>query len=211
MLQQSESTVTNVKKKAAFMPFEVFMLVLVNLFFVLALNLPLALWLLYEVSGGLCAHWVPKFLKISSIPIRPLLPPVDSAHKAGRVGAAWGTALGVVGAGHKLVNFFREMSPWKYLLMEYVPAVIFMAILGGCVGYLIGAAWAKVSIYSPGPGSGVHSADEATYEAAIVELEGPTRRAGVWAKAMAESNGDESKAKAWYIRYRVKQISAGEK
>jgi len=193
------------------MSFIDFIFVLLTLGFAWFLNLVPALWLLYQVSGGLCARGVLKFLSKGSIPIRPLLPPVDSAHKAGRVGAAWGTALGVVGAGHKLVNFLREMSPWKYLLMEYVPAVIFMAILGGCVGYLIGAAWAKVSIYSPGPGSGVHSADEATYEAAIVELEGPTRRAGVWAKAMAESNGDESKAKAWYIRYRVKQISAEEK
>ena len=52
------------------------------------------------------------------------------------------------------------------------------------------------------------AADEAIYEAAMKELDGGERRSGVWAKALAESDGDEAKAKARYIQYRVQQIKA---
>lgn len=48
--------------------------------------------------------------------------------------------------------------------------------------------------------------EEQLYEAVVDELQAGTRRNGLWAKALANSNGDESKAKALYIAYRVQSI-----
>jgi len=48
--------------------------------------------------------------------------------------------------------------------------------------------------------------DEKLYETALKELEGAERQAGLWARSFAECDGDESKAKARYIRERVGQM-----
>lgn len=48
--------------------------------------------------------------------------------------------------------------------------------------------------------------DEALYAQVAEELRLSNVRPGLWAKAFAESNGDEAQAKALYLRYRVKQL-----
>jgi hypothetical protein len=48
--------------------------------------------------------------------------------------------------------------------------------------------------------------NEKSWEHALLEFEGGDRRLGVWAKVFAESNGNESLAKAAYIAYRAPQI-----
>jgi hypothetical protein len=52
--------------------------------------------------------------------------------------------------------------------------------------------------------------DEHFYAKVVEELKlhGPV--AGLWAKAFAESNGDEPKSKALYLRYRVEQLKTAE-
>jgi len=45
--------------------------------------------------------------------------------------------------------------------------------------------------------------DEAIYAAALSEIQSGSVRPGVWAKAFADSEGDENKCKALYIRLRV--------
>lgn len=52
--------------------------------------------------------------------------------------------------------------------------------------------------------------DERYYEQVADELRVYGPRAGLWAKSFAEANGDDSKAKAIYLRYRSKQIAAEE-
>jgi len=49
--------------------------------------------------------------------------------------------------------------------------------------------------------------DERFYAEVVLELRlrGPV--AGLWAKAYAEANGNESQAKALYLRYRVEQLA----
>jgi len=47
--------------------------------------------------------------------------------------------------------------------------------------------------------------DEQVYASVLSELESGEIRNGVWAKAFADSDGDENKAKAAYIRLRVQQ------
>ena len=47
--------------------------------------------------------------------------------------------------------------------------------------------------------------EEAVYAAAMSEVNSDTRRPGVWAKALADSDGDENRSKALYIRLRVQQ------
>jgi hypothetical protein len=48
--------------------------------------------------------------------------------------------------------------------------------------------------------------EEQLYEQVVHELGNGQRRDGLWAKALANSDGLEEKAKALYIRYRVQSI-----
>lgn len=48
--------------------------------------------------------------------------------------------------------------------------------------------------------------EEEVYKQALEEIEQKTIRSGIWAKALAKSEGEESKAKALYISYRVQSI-----
>ena len=47
--------------------------------------------------------------------------------------------------------------------------------------------------------------EEDMYAAALAELQSGTTRPGLWAKAFADSEGDENKSKALYIKLRVQQ------
>jgi hypothetical protein len=47
--------------------------------------------------------------------------------------------------------------------------------------------------------------EEDMYAAALVEIQSGTARPGLWAKAFADSEGDENKSKALYIKLRVQQ------
>jgi hypothetical protein len=53
--------------------------------------------------------------------------------------------------------------------------------------------------------------EEALYQKVVEELESSGMRPGVYAKALADSQGDESKAKALYIKYRVQSLIGEEK
>ncbi len=48
--------------------------------------------------------------------------------------------------------------------------------------------------------------DESEYDEAVLELSSGKLRAGLWAKALAESEGDSDRAKAKYLKYRVALI-----
>jgi len=48
--------------------------------------------------------------------------------------------------------------------------------------------------------------EEQLYERVVLELSQNQRRDGLWAKAMANSDGSEDKAKSLYIKYRVQSI-----
>jgi hypothetical protein len=50
--------------------------------------------------------------------------------------------------------------------------------------------------------------DESLWEKALNEFDSDRRMAGLWAKAYSEANGDEGKAKAFYLKERVRQFSA---
>lgn len=51
------------------------------------------------------------------------------------------------------------------------------------------------------------SSDEDLWKLALEEFEGPTRRQGLWAKAYAAADGDESRAKANYLSLRVSSLA----
>ena len=51
-------------------------------------------------------------------------------------------------------------------------------------------------------------AEEQLYEAAAEEIAANNIRPGLWAKAIAESDGDDAKAKARYIKLRVETMKA---
>ncbi len=48
--------------------------------------------------------------------------------------------------------------------------------------------------------------EESLYEQVVVELSQGQRRDGLWAKALAYSDGEEVKAKSLYIKYRVQSL-----
>lgn len=48
--------------------------------------------------------------------------------------------------------------------------------------------------------------EEKLYEQVVKELANGVRRDGLWAKAIAHSNGQNEKAKSLYIQYRVKSL-----
>ena len=48
--------------------------------------------------------------------------------------------------------------------------------------------------------------EEQLYEQVVNELASGKRRNGLWAKAIASSNGQDEKAKALYIQYRVQSL-----
>ena len=49
--------------------------------------------------------------------------------------------------------------------------------------------------------------EEKIYEAIVKELQQGIRREGLWAKALAKSEGNESKAKSLYIEFRAQSIT----
>src|SRR5215211_562491 len=50
------------------------------------------------------------------------------------------------------------------------------------------------------------SVEELAYEEALREIQGGFPRHGIWIKALAHSDGDETKARAAYLRFRAEQI-----
>ena len=67
------------------------------------------------------------------------------------------------------------------------------------------ALQAKANV--PSPVAAVESADdEQVWALALAEFDGPSRRAGLWAKCFAQSEGDESRAKAMYLRERAAEF-----
>lgn len=55
-------------------------------------------------------------------------------------------------------------------------------------------------------GAAYRLTEEALYAEALREIESGQRRDGLWAKAMAESNMDQGKAQAKYIKLRVQSL-----
>ncbi len=53
--------------------------------------------------------------------------------------------------------------------------------------------------------------EEALYEFVVAEIESGTRRPGLWGKALANAQGDETKAKGLYIQYRVESLEDDQK
>lgn len=62
----------------------------------------------------------------------------------------------------------------------------------------------KSAISASGPCAASIS-EEALYEQAMHEVKSGTQRAGLWAKAFAEADGDERRQTALYLKYRVDQ------
>jgi hypothetical protein len=50
--------------------------------------------------------------------------------------------------------------------------------------------------------------DDTYYDQVARELQNKTLIPGLWTKAYADANGDEAKARALYIKYRVAQLAS---
>ena len=59
---------------------------------------------------------------------------------------------------------------------------------------------------TPTPVQTAASSDEDLWAIAAEEVDGPTRRRGLWAKAFADAQGDEAGAKVNYLKWRVEQL-----
>ena len=59
------------------------------------------------------------------------------------------------------------------------------------------------------PGQAIKpSSEEDHWATALAELEDGVRRQGVWAKAFADSDGDDVRAKVAYLKARMQQLTA---
>ena len=70
-----------------------------------------------------------------------------------------------------------------------------------------GAKSRDVKTSQPASLEGSLGANEDPWEAALAEFEGEDRKKGIWAKCFANSDGDEQRAKAMYLRERVAEMS----
>ena len=80
-----------------------------------------------------------------------------------------------------------------------VVAIAIFALIGGGISLLFKRK-TLVEISS-------NASDEKFYEEVARELQGKTMVPGLWTKAFAEMGGDDAKARALYIKYRVAQLA----
>lgn len=78
-----------------------------------------------------------------------------------------------------------------------IAGTIPFAIIGFFIGWFLDSKWITGS--------------NENFEKASKELESGNKDNGIWAKALVASDGDEKKASARYIKYRVKQFEEDEK
>ncbi len=89
------------------------------------------------------------------------------------------------------------------LWMASVIAVAIFALIGGGISLLFKQkALVEISTYG---------GDEKFYEKVARELQEKTLTPGLWTKAFAEMGGDDAKARALYIKYRVAQMAEEER
>lgn len=55
---------------------------------------------------------------------------------------------------------------------------------------------------------GDNRSDDRFYAVALAELDSEAKDPSIWGRALVDSSGDESKAKALYIKYRVKRMKS---
>ena len=132
-------------------------------------------------------------------------PPVPEVIKTplqmGRIWMAWWS---IATAMYLTKVYVIDKPTLPHFLIGHLPPQLFLL---GCA-FLAGWIYGRFYKFRTQLAVAKDGADEGIYEAALKELDGTDRRAGVWAKALAESDGDEAKAKAKYIQYRVQQIKA---
>jgi hypothetical protein len=78
----------------------------------------------------------------------------------------------------------------------------------GGAAHEVGAAVAAAVSNKLGAFSAPSASDEEIWACAAHEFEGPQRRPGLYAKALAMANGDAGKAKAFYLKARVAEAIA---
>src|ERR1017187_3938829 len=94
-------------------------------------------------------------------------------------------------------------------------AVAIFALIGGGISLLFktknmqdGKLDQTHSTNPPVEEKSTNTSDEIFYEEVSRELQEKLMVAGLWTKAFAEMGGDDAKARALYIRYRVQQLAA---
>jgi signal transduction histidine kinase len=96
-----------------------------------------------------------------------------------------------------------ELSDWHFLVL--VPLVlVWIGIIGGF--------WFECSrVFSKARSRKTAGKEKRYYDAVAEELQNKQLAPGVWARALTETDGDEVRARARYIKLRVQQIAEEEK
>ena len=82
--------------------------------------------------------------------------------------------------------------------MASIVAVAFFALIGGSISLL----FKRKSLVELSSDAG----DDEFYDQVASELKDNNLIPGLWTKAYSKMNGDEAKARALYIKYRIKQL-----
>jgi hypothetical protein len=93
---------------------------------------------------------------------------------------------------------------------DFYFGIVLVSTVWFILGFVIGYAWRTFKPMKEGLSQYKMTEvnDEKLWERASVELNSDSRNKGLWAKCFAESNGDEAKAKAMYLREAVKKLSS---
>ena len=109
-------------------------------------------------------------------------------------------ALGTMQIANELFYVaFNDSNIRAEIIYKGVHTLIDLPIILSIVSFLITKFWKSSSFQSTAD-------EEKCYEEALNELKQGTQRTGLWAKCIANTNGDENKAKSEYIKVRVSEM-----
>ena len=135
---------------------------------------------------------------------KPTISPADYGKK-------WSAYIAFFVPLSSIPNFIHESL--TEAIARFIVALIFFPLFAGLLGLLFGAIQSRNTITSK-----VQSIDankkntnsieeeDSYYEIALTEINESTTKLSTWARAIANSLGDENKAKAIYIQLRVSEL-----
>jgi hypothetical protein len=114
-----------------------------------------------------------------------------------------------VGAWLMGVSILTYQSSYKSDADFYF-GIILVSVVWFILGFVIGFVWRAFKPIKEALAQQniVEVNDEKLWERAAVELNSDAKNEGLWIKCFAESNGDEAKAKAMYLKEAVKRLSS---
>ena len=135
---------------------------------------------------------------------KPTITPADYGKK-------WSAYIAFFVPLSSIPNFIHE-SPTE-AIARFIVALIFFPLFAGLLGLLFGAIQSRSTktsepqlIKVDEKNTKSKEDEDSYYEIALTEINESTTKTSTWSRAIANSLGDENKAKAIYIQLRVSEL-----